>query len=150
MLLALCEYGRPPARPRVAAYALPRFSCALYAQEIIMVKKLVLAAGLVLSLGSAAYADTPIGAGVTGSGGTGPNKSDPNTGVPPSGDTRVQRPEGSEPISGNAKAEASITTQDTPRATHPSGPEGKGATGAAGAGGKVRGGAGATAEPGKY
>jgi hypothetical protein len=122
------------------------------AQEVIMIKKLLLAAGLALSLGSTAFADTPIGTGVTGSGGTGPNKSDPaNTGVKAQGDLQVQRPDGSEPISGNAKAEAAVTTQDKSRATHPSAPTGKGATGPAGAGGNVRGsGEGTTGEPGKY
>jgi len=41
-----------------------------------MIRKLCIAAGLALSLGTSAFADTPIGPGATGSGGTGPNAAD--------------------------------------------------------------------------
>ena len=104
-----------------------------------MVRKLLLSAGCALALAAPAFADTPIGPGVTGTGGTGPNKSDPvNTGVRPERELSVQRPEGSEPISGNAKAEASVMKQDAPRsATHPSAPDARGATPGSGARGRV-------------
>ena len=41
-----------------------------------MLKKLLLSAAFPLALAAPAFADTPIGPGVTGMGGTGPNKSD--------------------------------------------------------------------------
>ena len=104
-----------------------------------MIKKLLLSAALPLALAAPVFADTPIGPGVTGMGGTGPNKSDPaNTGVKPDRELAVQRPEGSEPISGNPKAEASMMKEDAPRAlTHPSGPDATGATRGSGARGTL-------------
>ena len=102
-------------------------------------KKLLLAIGCTLALAAPAFADTPIGPGVTGMGGTGPNKSDAvNAGPQPERELGVQRPEGSEPISGNAKAEAQILKEDVPRSTtHPSGPEATGTTRGSGARGRV-------------
>ena len=56
----------------------------------------------------------------------------------PERELAVQRPEGSEPISGNRKAEASVMKDDAPRAlTHPSGPDATGATRGSGARGSV-------------
>ena len=102
-----------------------------------MLKKLLLSAAFAVA--GAAYADTPIGPGVTGMGGTGPNKSDsPSTGVQPERELAVQRPEGSEPIGGNAKAEAAVIREDAPRsATHPSAPNATGATRGSGARGAI-------------
>jgi hypothetical protein len=104
-----------------------------------MIKKLMLSAGLTLALAAPAFADTPIGPGVTGMGGTGPNKSDPvNAGPQLERDLAVKRPEGGEPISGNAKAEAQILKEDAPRAaTHPSAPDARGSTRDSGARGRV-------------
>jgi hypothetical protein len=103
-----------------------------------MLKKLLLSAALTLAIAAPAMADTPMGPGVTGMGGTGPNKSDPPTGAKPDREVGVQRPEGSEPISGNAKAEAAMTKEDAPRAlTHPSAPDATGATRGSGAGGRA-------------
>ena len=104
-----------------------------------MFTKLMLAAGLTLALSAPVFADTPIGPGVTGMGGTGPNKSDPvNTGPQPERALETKRPEGSEPISGGAKAEAEILREDAPRsATHPSAPAPTGATRGSGARGSV-------------
>ena len=102
-------------------------------------KRLLLAAGIAAALAAPAFADTPIGPGVTGMGGTGPNKSDPvNTGPQPERAIETRRPEGSEPISGNAKAEAEVIREDAPRsATHPSAPAPTGATRGQGARGSV-------------
>ena len=102
-------------------------------------KKLLLSAACALALAAPAFADTPIGPGVTGMGGTGPNKSDPvNAGPQPERELGLQRPEGSEPISGSAKAEAQILKEDTPRAaTHPSAPDARGSTRDSGARGRV-------------
>ena len=100
-------------------------------------KKLLIAMGLALAFAAPAFADTPMGPGVTGMGGTGPNKSDPDTGAKPGG-AGVQRPEAREPISGNAKAERSVTKDDAPRSvTHPTVPEATGATGGAAGRGRV-------------
>ena len=102
-----------------------------------MLKKLLVSAALMVAV-APAFADTPMGPGVTGMGGTGPNKSDANTGAQPDRASGVQRPEGSEPISGNAKAGASVMKEDAPRAaTHPSAPDATGATPGSGAGGRV-------------
>ena len=101
-------------------------------------KKLVFAAAVACALALPAFADTPIGPGVTGMGGTGPNKSDPDTGIKPERELGMQRPEGSEPISGNAKTEARIEKEDAPRdMTHPSSPAPTGATRGSGARGRV-------------
>ena len=102
-----------------------------------MLKKLLLSAALTLAIAAPAIADTPMGPGVTGMGGTGPNKSDPPTGEKPDRELAVQRPEGSEPISGR-KAESSVMKQDAPRAaTHPSAPDATGATRGSGARGEA-------------
>jgi hypothetical protein len=103
-------------------------------------KKLLLSAACALALAAPAFADTPIGPGVTGAGGTGPNKSDPvNTAPQPERRLEVQRPEGNESISGNAKAEAEILKEDAPRSvTHPSAPAPTGSTRGESARGSVR------------
>ena len=102
-----------------------------------MLKKLLLSAALTLAIAAPAMADTPMGPGVTGMGGTGPNKSDPPTGAKPESELAVQRPEGSEPISGK-KGESSVMKDDAPRAaTHPSAPDATGATRGSGARGRL-------------
>ena len=102
-------------------------------------KRLLLLAGVAVALAAPAFADTPIGPGVTGMGGTGPNKSEPvNTGAQPERSLETKRPEGSEPISGGPKVEAEIMKEDAPRsATHPSAPAPTGATRGQGARGSV-------------
>jgi hypothetical protein len=102
-------------------------------------KRVLLLAGVALAFAAPAFADTPIGPGVTGMGGTGPNASDPvNAGPRPDRALDAKRPEGSEPISGDAKAQAEIIREDAPRsATHPSAPAPTGSTRGQGARGSV-------------
>ncbi|HEX2828041.1 MAG TPA: hypothetical protein VHP37_16935 [Burkholderiales bacterium] len=102
-------------------------------------KRLILFAGIALAFAAPAFAVTPIGPDVSGMGGADADKSDPvNTSRQPDRALETKRPEGSEPISGDAKAEAEIIKQDAPRsATHPSAPAPTGSTRGQGARGST-------------
>jgi hypothetical protein len=59
-----------------------------------MMNKALVAAGLTLALSGVAWADTPIGPGVTGSGGTGANAADANVRAGAAGDAKKTREDG--------------------------------------------------------
>jgi hypothetical protein len=102
-----------------------------------MRKALWIAAGLAAALSAPAYADTPIGAGVTGSGGTGPNRSDPPNGVGVTGnpDSRIPAPGAAPRVSGSAAATGQVNTD---RGGSSESVRGTGASDSAGATGDLR------------
>ena len=59
-----------------------------------MMKQVCMAAALTLALGGAAFADTPIGPGVTGSGGTGKDTADTKRQAGAGGEAAVKREDG--------------------------------------------------------
>lgn len=102
-----------------------------------MRKALWIAAGLVAALSGPAYADTPIGAGVTGSGGTGANRSDPPNGVGVTGnpDSRIPAPGAKGGVAGSASVSGKVNTD---RGGSSESVRGTGASDGAGATGNLR------------
>ena len=99
--------------------------------------KLLVAAGLAVSLIAPVMADTPIGTGVTGAGGTGANKSDdPSTGAGPGTEVRgaPRQGAGSNASGANSSAGAQSSAGKGSGATGASAGAGAGASGTAGAG----------------
>jgi hypothetical protein len=75
-----------------------------------MIKKACIAAGLMLALGGLAFADTPIGPGVTGKGGTGRDAADMNTRAGAGGEARELRQDGTPTDRADAQVKGSAKT----------------------------------------
>jgi hypothetical protein len=110
-----------------------------------MAKKACLAAGLMLALSGAAFADTPIGPGVTGSGGTGATAADANVRAGAGGEAPVIRQDGMPAERADVKARGAAGAKGSAQAAQPDAKAAAavGASGSAGAAGTT----GATALP---
>lgn len=105
-------------------------------------RKTLLAAGLTFALCGAAFADTPIGPGVTGSGGTGLDKADTNLKPGAGGEPKVLRQDGAptDQADRNLRSESAAKTgPHSDLKTDAAAPVGVGASGSAAGAGKAAG-----------
>src|SRR4051812_39972355 len=105
-------------------------------EAMMKTKRTFIAAALMLALGGAAFADTPVGPGVTGSGGTGRDAADLNTRTGAGGEARQLRPDGMprDRADANVKSNAGATQGAHDAQRDQSSPAVGAATGAAASG----------------
>ena len=112
-----------------------------------MMNKALVAAGLTLVLAGVAWADTPIGPGVTGSGGTGANAADANIRAGAGGEAKKTREDGMPVDRADAKVRSEARAKGATGAAASGSASGSGAAGTKGGLGAVGSTAGVQVKP---